>query len=245
MDTKIYSLYSPTGQFIKTSTERPLELGKVKEQRISSGKYKITVTYADKEWGIVGAGVLPKYMRDTNGNLYGFGDVQVFRYDNCGREMASLTMPEKQTQEISRGPAVEPKIKVLAEYGSPVVAPNGDVYTWKRTPDTYSILKWTWMDDPSVPPGPDAPTGLAVAASVGGLYLSWIASPQDPGCVTGYEISRATSAGGVSSTIATVNAGALKYNDTTASAGTMYYYKVRAVAGNEFSPYSNEASGKR
>ena len=33
------------------------------------------------------------------------------------------------------------------EYGEAVVAPNGDVYTWKRALTTYSILKWTWVDD--------------------------------------------------------------------------------------------------
>jgi len=244
-DEKKFYNYSPTGQLIKTSAERPLELGVVSEKYMAPGQYKVTVKYPDKEWGIVGAGVLPKYMRDMNGNLYGFGEVQAFRYTSCGKELAVLAMPEKNVQEISRGPAVEPKIKVLEEYGSPVVAPNGDVYTWKRTPDKYSILKWTWVDDPNVPTGPDAPTSLAVAASISGLYLTWAASPSDPGCVTSYEIYRATSAGGVGSTIGTVTMGTVKYNDTTATAGTTYYYKIRAVAGSELSPYTGEVSGKR
>ena len=101
------------------------------------------------------------------------------------------------------------------------------------------------MDDPGVPTGPDAPTNLAVTASINGLYLTWTASPGDPGCVTGYEVSRATTAGGIGSTIATVNAGTVKYNDTTATAGTTYYYKVRAVSGTEYSPVTAEVSGKR
>lgn len=240
-----YFLKSPTGQLIKTSATRPLELGSVSEQYIAPGQYKVTVKYPDKEWGLVGEGALPKYIRDTKGNLIGYGEVQAIRYTSCGKELAVLTMPEKNVKEISRGPAVEPKVKVLEEYGSPVIAPNGDVYTWKRTPDKYSILKWTWKDDPNVPTGPDAPTGLSVAASINGLYLTWTASPQDPGCVTGYEVARATSAGGVYSTIATTEKGVVKYNDTTAEAGTTYYYKVRAKAGSEYSNYTAEVSGKR
>ena len=101
------------------------------------------------------------------------------------------------------------------------------------------------MDDSNVPTGPDAPTGLSLMPSINGLYLSWTASPNDPGCVTGYEVTRSTTAGGVSTVIATVNAGMLKYNDATAAAGTTYYYKVRAMAGMEYSPYTSEVSGKR
>lgn len=81
--------------------------------------------------------------------------------------------------------------------------------------------------------------------STTGLYLTWTASPSDPGCVTGYEVARATSSGGVFSSVGTVNAGVVKYNDTSAAAGTTYFYKVRAVAGSEYSPYTAEVSGKR
>ena len=63
--------------------------------------------------------------------------------------------------------------------------------------------------------------------------------------MTGYEISRATTSGGLFSSIGTVNAGMLKFNDATASAGTTYYYKLRAMAGSEYSLYTSEASGKR
>ena len=131
------------------------------------------------------------------------------------------------------------------EYGKSVFAPNGDVYTWKRTPDKYAILKWTWVDDPNVPTGPDAPTGLTLMPSTTGLYLTWTASAQDPGCVTGYEVARATSSGGVFSSVATVDKGVIKYNDTTASTNTTYYYKIRAVAGSEYSLYTSEVSGKK
>jgi len=240
-----YSLKSPSGQLIKTSTTRPLELGVVSEKALGNGQYKVTVKYPDKEWSIIGRGVVPKYTRDMNGNLYGSGEKQAIRYNSCGKELARLTMPDDKIETVSQGEQVEPNVTVLEGYGSPVIAPNGDVYTWKRTPDKYSILKWTWVDDPNVPTGPEPPSGLAVTPSINGLYLTWKASPNDPGCVTKYEIARATTSGGVFSTIDTVEKGVLKYNDTTAETGTTYYYKVRAMAGSDPSAYTAEVSGKR
>lgn len=145
LDKNIWKVYSPTGVLLNTYPERPLELGVVTEKYLAPGRDKITVKFPDKTWEIIGAGVFPKYMRDLNGNLYAVGDTQVVRYDGQGTELARLTMPESKYEEQSRGPGVEPKIKVLEEYGSPVVAPNGDVYTWKRTADKYYIIKWTWQ----------------------------------------------------------------------------------------------------
>jgi hypothetical protein len=246
-----YFLTSPTGQLLKTYTERPLELGRVKTQKIAEKQWKVTVKYPDKEWTIIrGPSGTMRYMRDLSGNLHGVGNTTIIRYNNCGKEVTRLKMPEVSYQGVEIPPDVPEgsevqKPDVLEEYGSPVLGPNGDVYTWKRTPDKYSIVKWTWQDDPNAPSGPDAPTGLAVTPSTTGLYLTWKASPQDPGCVTGYEIARSTSSGGVYTTLATVDKGVLKYNDTTAAAGTTYYYKIRAVSGMEYSPYTAEVSGKR
>ncbi len=156
-----------------------------------------------------------------------------------------MIIPQEEKETLTATNAPDESIDLDVEYGEPVVAPNGDVYTWKKTMVKYSIVKWTWVDDPNVPKGPDAPTGLSVTPSINGLYLTWTASPNDPGCVTGYEVARATTSGGVFSTVGTVEKGILKYNDTTATAGTAYYYKVRAVAGSEYSPYTAEVSGKR
>ncbi|MDH7556959.1 MAG: hypothetical protein QHG94_08530, partial [Candidatus Methanosuratincola sp.] len=140
-----YLKYSSTGQLLNTYTERPLELGEVKEKKLAPGRYKVTVKYPNKTWEIMGAGASPQYIRDLNGNLYGVGHRQVARYDDQGKELARLTMPEGRYEEESRDPGVEPLISVFEEYGSPVVAPNGDVYTWKRTPDRYYIIKWVWQ----------------------------------------------------------------------------------------------------
>lgn len=44
---KKYYVYSPTGQLLKTYTERPLELGEVEEQSLGGGRYKVTIKYPD------------------------------------------------------------------------------------------------------------------------------------------------------------------------------------------------------
>jgi hypothetical protein len=240
-----YSLYSPTGQLIKTSTTMPAELGVVKTESRGSGNYRITITYPDKTYILTSDSYFTKYVRDKNGNVYGLNSGGVWRFSQCGKEIAELTMPQEEKETITAKNAPDQSISLDVEYGEPVVAPNGDVYTWKKTLSKYIIVKWTWQDDPSVPSGPDAPTGLTVTPSTTGLYLAWTASAQDPGCVTGYEVARATTSGGVFSTVGTVAASVLKYNDTTASSGTTYYYKIRAVAGSEYSPYTAEVSGKR
>ncbi len=238
-----YSIYSPTGQFVKFSAERPLELGKVEIESIGEARYKINVRYPDKEWTIISADRYEPYVRDLNGNLYGNSQV---RYSHCGKAMASFVMPESKiiTGE-SPAEGIDPPVTFIEAYGVPVLTPNGDIYTTKQTPDKYIIVKWTWVDEPGGDYGPDAPTGLTVTPSTTGLYLAWKPSLQDPGCVTGYELSRSTSAGGVYSVLTTVDQGVLNYNDTTALEGTSYFYKIRAKSGNDFSPYTPEASGKR
>ena len=243
--TKAYSLYSPTGQLIKTSTTRPLELGQVKLEKRSQLRYKITLTYPDKVYGLSSDREFVKYVRTSNDKVYGVNPGGAWRFNQCGKLEGFLLMPEGQQDEIPGQGPEEPQVYVHSEYGEPVVAPNGDIYTWNYTPDAYKILKWTWVDDPNVPTGPDAPSGLTVTPSTTGLYLAWTASAQDPGCVTGYEVARATTSGGVFSTVGTVDKGVIKYNDTSAEVGTMYYYKVRAKAGSEYSPYTAEVSGKR
>ncbi|MBM4137856.1 MAG: hypothetical protein FJ241_13665 [Nitrospira sp.] len=141
-----YILKSPSGEILKVATEKPTELGIVKEKKLAPGQYKVTIKYPDKEWVIVGGGVCQGYVRDMNGNLYCTGDKEVIRYNDKGEEVAKLTMPEDKKEETpAKDPGVEPTIKVIEEYGSPVIAPNGDVYTWKRTPEKFYIIKWTWQ----------------------------------------------------------------------------------------------------
>jgi len=90
-----------------------------------------------------------------------------------------------------------------------------------------------------------APTQLRLVIVPNGFKLSWNPSPQDPGIVTEYEIVRATLASGPFETIAKVSKGVLTYHDSTAQPEIIYFYKVRAVAGKEYSPYSNVAVAER
>jgi len=240
-----YFFYSASGQLLRTSASRPIDFGDVKTTKLRENQYKITITYPDVIFGLLSDREFSKYVRDVNGKVYGVNAGGVWRFNICGKLEGQVLMPENQIELVPSGVGGEPIPSVDAEYGKPVVAPSGDVYAWQYTPDTYSILKWTWVDDPNVPTGPDAPTNLTLTPSINGLYLTWKASPNDPGCVTKYEIARATTSGGVFSTIDTVEKGVLKYNDTTAEVGTTYYYKVRAMAGSDPSAYTAEVSGKR
>jgi hypothetical protein len=246
-DIKTYYLYSPTGQLVKTYTERPLELGKVTEKPVGSTKVKITVIYPDKTYPLILAGPYEKYQRDASGKLNAISGKLVKKFNECGKELGSLVLPVDQSRVVSPGGRGSDKVTALIEeYGQPVIAPNGDVYTWKRTPTTYSILKWTWADDPSAPANaPDTPLNLTARTASTGIDIFWKPPYQDPGCVTGYEISRSTTAGSGYSSVGTVGKGVYKFTDTTASAGTTYYYTVRAMAGTEYSTYSNEANGTK
>ena len=249
--------YTPTGQIIKTYTTKPPELGKLYTQSMSNGQYQTRVVYPDMTYQMTTPFDAEKYYRDKNTNVYfiiGYTatlkkaatkadeDISVTTYDvhkynSCGKKVGTLNLLPLQGLDANGD--------VEYEYGEPLVAYNGDIYTWRRDDDKYSILKWTWQDDPNTPTGPDAPANLKATAATTGLYLTWTASPQDPGCVTGYEISRSTTSGSSYSVIATVDKSILNYNDTTAVVGTTYYYKLRAKSGTDFSAYTAEASGSR
>jgi len=267
-----YLLKSPTGELLKTTTERPLELGKVKKRRLSGEEYKYTIQYHDRVYTIPTENIYEEgFIRDINSNLYGIGTVTdpkdvyvdaewegntvseraqphfiVSRYSQCGILQARLDISADKSHFRKTDTGVIRDDSLLRQYGKPVVAPNGDVYTWKRTTDTYSILKWTWQDDPNPAADiPDAPVNLTISPSPTSINLTWKASLQDPGCVTGYEIGRSTVSDGTYSAIGTVPSGVFSYSDTSAEAGMTYYYKVRAVGGDGYSEYSNTESGQR
>ncbi len=89
-----------------------------------------------------------------------------------------------------------------------------------------------------------APTGLALRIVPEGFLLSWSPSPQDPGVVTGYELVRATYFSGPYEAVGTVGKGVSSFVDRTIKPEAIYFYKVRAIAGGQYSPFSNEASGE-
>lgn len=146
-----WKVYSPTGNLIRTTTERPLELGKVKEKKTAAG-YTYTVQYPDitnpntvKTYTINLPGPYERFVRDNTGNIYTIAGKAVRKFDGEGREIGVMRTPANEIRTIRpAGGGFEAETEVIAQYGEPVVAPTGDVYTWKRTPTAYSIIKWTW-----------------------------------------------------------------------------------------------------
>ncbi len=264
LDRNNYQLYSPTGEKLTTYTQKPLELGTKTAYRraATDNKYDTTVQFEDVTYHMILDGDWDNFVRDQNDYLYFFNSYTakdpvsgedsstslVVKYDPCGKKIGRLDLPiseyEKPTQAELDMPTTT--LRVRNEYGPPVIGPDGSVYAYKRTPDTYSILKWSWVDDPSDPQsGPEPPATLAIQASLDGLLVTWGASPQDPGCVDSYEVDRATSSDGIYSSIGSTDAGILRYNDPTILPGETVYYKVRAKSGGEYSDYTAVKSGKR
>jgi len=241
-----YYIYSPTGDLLQTTTERPLELGRIEERSLGGGKYRATITYDDAVYSIYSTKEYERFVRDKNKNIYGILPALVEKYGLCGSLLGRLELPDPKVFKGEKVPGKEQYIFEHDRYGEPVLDVNGNVYTWKATPNNYSILKWTWQDDPNAPSDvPDAPTNLTVAAGTTGLTLRWKAPLQDPGCVSEYEIARSTVSQGAFTPVGTVPSGTFVYTDTTGEAGTTYYYKVRAKGGSGYSDYTNEASGQR
>jgi len=88
-----------------------------------------------------------------------------------------------------------------------------------------------------------APSNLtATAASSTQINLTWTASTETGGTISGYLVERCSGAGCANFVqIATPTTTA--YNDTGVSPSTSYSYRVRATdASNDLSPYSNTAS---
>jgi hypothetical protein len=245
----IFYKYSSAGQLVQSYKTRPLELGYLHKSVPSDDNYLFTLEYPDLTYSFaMPTRIISTYYRDAKNQLgISFKPVlrdKVYKINTCGKALGQVQLPDDEISGyVNVGGEKYPNY--IARYGNATFGADGNVYTWKKKENNYSILKWTWVDDPNVPTGPDAPTGLTIMPSTTGLYLTWTASPNDPGCVTGYEVARATTSGGVTSTVATVDKGVVKYNDTTPEAGTTYYYNVRAKAGSEYSSYTSEVSGKR
>ncbi|MEK6743185.1 MAG: hypothetical protein AABZ15_06235 [Nitrospirota bacterium] len=240
--------YTYSGKMLETYTDRPRELSFV--ERFNEEKSNIPeiwnrIIYSDKTYSIVEAGYFHRgYVRDKYDNLYDLYN-PVYRFDKCGNPSAKVDLPQSQYEEIrpSRGD-YGALSEAIAEYGNPFVSSMGDVYLWKRTPTTYSILKLTWSNEQN--PGvswQNEPRNLTASTTTSGIDLSWDTSLHDPGCVTEYEIGRAMQSGGPYTSIGRVAKGVLRYLDSSIPSRNMYFYAVRAVMHGEYSGYSNEAIG--
>lgn len=90
-----------------------------------------------------------------------------------------------------------------------------------------------------------SPSSLRLRIVAQGFQLDWTSSPDDPGKVTGYEIVRADRFSGPYDPVATIRRGMTQYIDTTAAHEVIFFYKVRAVAGGNYSDFTNTVTGER
>jgi len=173
-----YELYSTDANLLGVYTDRPLELGLISIINPNRNIYKITLP--ENEVIINSDHFVGAFCYDNNMNIYSISVInidannvssKVVRYTKGGMKTGEFIVPvamfEPSLTKYSEHGIVEIHGKVIVEYGQPIVAPNGDIYTWKRTPDNYSILKWTWQDDPNTPIGPDAKINQAACGKTG------------------------------------------------------------------------------
>lgn len=240
-EEKIYRRYSPTGKLIETR----LHPERIRHERLNDGHYRISVTYDDLVYTFIRKDqyAYGRYVQDGNRMLYGISGGSVDVLNQCGKVIDSMRLPENMKFGADEDDNHNRNQLVHDEYGEPFVDAYGNVYTWKRTPAGFSILKWKRQAGIVAPPVPDPPLEPLAMIVASGLYVTWKQSPQDPGCVTGYELSRSTEWCGPYTPIASVEPGVLKFKDVSAERGTVYYYRVRAMAGKEFSVYAATPSG--
>jgi hypothetical protein len=161
-----YYLYSSIGTLISTLKEKPLELGIVEHRSVGNSMDITLIRYNDISYSL--NGYINDFVRDQNDYIYSFGSYTetdpvsgreslasyVNKYDKCGVKIGELDIPVSEYEPVSEAEMnshTGPNWIVRNKYGPPVIGPDGTIYAWKRTPDTYSILKWTWLNEPSDP----------------------------------------------------------------------------------------------
>ena len=148
-----YNRYSLSGKLIKAYTSKPLVLG-VAESDYSVGdrKYKTTIKFEDKTYSMLMDWTVDesiKIYRDGSDNVYLITSGSVEKYNPCGKLLGEFDAPEDVVFREEYVDDRERKFIKHDEYGEPQIDIYGNVYLWKKTPNKYSILKWTWVDDPT------------------------------------------------------------------------------------------------
>lgn len=232
--------YSIDGELLQVYSEQPLELGMSRTKR--EGPYlKTTISYTDQIYTIFAKEPVGVNYRDGKDFLYyiksflnsaGNPVRQIYRYDVCGKEKGMLQLP-LSTYEPKKDSAMR-KAEPVEEYGEPVISPAGDVFVWVRSKKELRIVKWTWVDKQSDGAGgPDAPHDVQAVPTASGVFLTWKPALQDPGCVKGYEIRKASSSDGNYSNGTIVQSSAKEsyiFNDTSATSGARWYYQIRSLS---------------
>lgn len=158
-----FELVTSLGQLIKKYSTRPEELGKITNESVS-GEYKYIIEFVDpsdplkrKKIEIKPELELESIKRDVNNDWYGIGigdgeneNKTVFKFDVNGNYIDKLQIPDTQYIKTPINEGVPHplgyELKLVEEYGDPMITTNGDVYTWKRTDENFDIIKWIWQN---------------------------------------------------------------------------------------------------
>jgi len=179
---KTYNKYSFEANLITTFTSKPIELGAINNQvKNMDGTYLSTIEYDDYIYKIPTEKIIQDYSRDSFGNIYvmlriknnSVFNYKVYKFGLCGELTSQIDLltdqiiKESDPEDESIPPSPVPNITIVAKYGKPLIAANGDIYAWKFSETKYSILKWTWQDDPNTPSCPDSKIKQAACDNTG------------------------------------------------------------------------------
>jgi hypothetical protein len=237
-DENKYYKYSPIGELLKTYDMRPLELGVINENSLGGGKYKTTIQYPDITYATDRL-TYHNYIRGCDQMLSATLYEEVVKYNEKSELIGDLVMPKAERKVIRpAGNGADELTELIVEYGDPIVAPNGDIYTWKRTPDKYSIIKWIWVD------GPECPQNLEVKPTANSLKFTWQKPLKDAEKVSYYQLLQSYNICGPFRQVNLIKKDQLSYEDRDVKKGETYYYVVKAVRGRDYSGNSNKVCGQ-
>lgn len=239
--------YTNLGELVKTHDHKPLLLGRVYDDVFMYGgkkTYRTIITFDDALLAITDKreNLCEHFDRDRDGNVYCVRDKKVTRYNGCGKVVSVLALPDDDITIVPVGvPGVEDNWIINSAYMNPMIDSQGNVFATRRTPEYYSLVKWTWQDSENdLNIGPDAPINISLKAlSIDAVELKWERSLQDPGCVTGYQVLRSDTPDGEVTVVANPVKGSEVAIDASVEAGKTYYYSVKALSGiNDSEPSS-------
>ncbi len=206
---------------------------------MQTGQYtgKAEVAFGDRTYTVDRNGA---FFRDRKGFLYGIRKTypNVRKYDPEARLLGALSLSFQVNPDGND------------QTGGPVLDRDGNVFVWRKHPDCFRILKWTWREADDLRGRPDAPRFVEAVPAQDGIAINWWFPFQDRDAVTAFEIVRSEKTGTPSSTpIARIDrkdiSGGAFFMDKTARTGTTYYYRIRTISGGRYSVYSNEAVCRR
>lgn len=132
------------GKAVTPLSQKDREAIMVQSMKISASTFRITVVFPDKNAVLDSDLDFKSAARDVSGFVYGISPDRVVRFDRNGIKTADLAVPASH-EELIPVPGHRAPRGVYIEYGEPSIAPNGDIYLWRKSDEKYGILKWTWQ----------------------------------------------------------------------------------------------------